>query len=49
MGVYRNKRTGLTLETSCQITGEDWEAVAPVSKPKTPKKAPEKEKKEPRG
>lgn len=30
---YKNKVTGVELETDCEIAGGDWEAVQP-SKPK---------------
>ena len=46
MGVYRNKRTGNTVETPCIVTGEDWEPVTPSPKPAPKRKPPKKETKE---
>lgn len=38
---YRNTKTGIVMEFTCPIKGENWE---PVNKP-VPKKVPEKPKK----
>lgn len=38
--VYRNTKTGMKVETSCVISGKDWEAVQTVQPP-----APEEEEK----
>ena len=43
MGVYRNKKTGLVIETNCRVSGEDWEAVAPATKPVKDRKPAKKE------
>lgn len=37
---YVNTRTGVVIETDCQITGDEWKA----EKPKAEKAEPEKKK-----
>lgn len=49
MRQYRNKRTGVVIETAGYVTGGDWVEVRPFfAKPKpAPEKEPEEEKPEP--
>lgn len=40
--IYRNKRTGVTVETDCVISGDPWEPMEPKrvqDPPKTPAEA----------
>lgn len=38
---YRNRKTGVVIQTVCEITGENWEAVTPPAPPAAPE-APRK-------
>ena len=45
---YRNRKPGVVIQTACEITGENWEAVtppAPPAAPAAPKKTTMKSKK----
>lgn len=43
--LYRNTKTGMTVETSCVITGKDWEAVQTAQSPAPEQKEEPKKRK----
>ena len=45
--VYRNTKTGMVMETSCVISGEDWEAVrSPAPETEAPPESKKRKRKE---